>query len=96
MSVRLHYFYVGYIQRTKPSEDAFAGRETEFINIVRTDYEAIRSQYTSFRKLLKGLFKPDILGYSPTLQARNCPKCGTPNAPDLQLCLSCGAKLWAT
>ncbi len=94
MSVRLHYFYVGYVISTKPFDDAFAGRQDEFINIVKMDYEAIRRQYISFQNLLKGLLKPDILGYSPTLEAKKCPKCGEDNAPTNYLCGACKERLW--
>ena len=69
MTRDLHYFYVGYVLATKLSDDAFAGsRQDEFINIVRADYETIRHQYLSFWTLLIGLFKPNILGYKPTLE----------------------------
>lgn len=69
LSRNLHYFYVGYVLGTKPSENAFAGnRQDDFIRIVRADYETIRHQYLSFWNLLTGLFKPDILGYKPTLE----------------------------
>jgi len=95
MSQALHYFYFGYVIAAKPTENPFAGaRQDEFVNIVRADYERIREQYLSFWALLRGLFKPNILGYYPTGKARKCPKCGLENAPTLQLCMSCGANLW--
>jgi len=69
MSRNLHHFYVGYILATKPSEDAFVGnRQDDFVRIIRADYDKIRHQYLSFWNLLSGLFKPDILGYKPTLE----------------------------